>query len=156
MKKIFALLIIALLLATLGACREKSTAQSTTTQNEETTDSEETTEDETTITIVDVNAEEQLFVQTGETEEEVTITQTGADQSTIVVDLGELVTLTVYSERLQPTQLYNDDLHVDTLIMRGETIPVTIEANEEGIFYFTDENTGQSLFKFMVAGTSFS
>lgn len=156
MKKIFALILAMLVLATLGACREKSTTSTETT--EETTDTQETTdtEEQTTVTVVDVNAGEDAFVQTGEAEEDITITQTGADRATIVVDLGELVTLNVYSERLKTTQLYNDDLGVDTLIERGDTVPVTIEANEEGIFYFTDETTGQTLFKFMVAGTSFT
>jgi predicted small lipoprotein YifL len=157
MKKIFALFLVVLILATLGACRQKST----TTENEETTNTEEADENEetsmseTTVTIVDVDANEQPFVQTGKTDEDITITQTGADKATVVVDLGELVTLNVYSERLKPTQLYNKDLHVDTLINRGETVTVTIEANEEGIFYFTDASTDQTLFKFMIAGTSF-
>lgn len=156
MKKIFAVLFVVLLLATLGACREKSATTETTEKTTESEGTTKTNQEETTVTVVDVDANEEPFVQTGEAEEEVTITQEGAEPSTIVVDLGELVTLTVYSERLKPTQLYNDDLHVDALIMRGETLPVTIEANEEGIFYFTDANTDQTLFKFMIAGTSFT
>ncbi len=156
MKKILALLLIAALLLTVGACRQKdTTTESTLKTTEETTDG--TTEEKTTtVTVVDVDAGESEFVQTGQAYESIIITQEGADSSTIVVDLGELVTLNVYSERLKTTQLYNDDLHVDTEIMRGKTVDVTIEANEEGIFYFTDETTGQTLFRFMVAGTSFS
>jgi len=152
MKKIFALVIIVILLLTVSACREKSTDKTgsttdTTENTEETT--EQTTEEETIVTV------EQPFVQTGEDEEEVTLTTTGADPSTIVVDLGNLVTLSVYSERVTATQLSCTELNVDQIILRGETVPVTVEAKKEGIFYFMDANTNQSLFKFMIAGTTF-
>ncbi len=158
MKKIFALVFVVILLLTVSACREKSTDKTGSTtetieNTEETTEQtagqEEETEGETTVTV------EEPFIQTGEADEDVTLTTTGAEPSTIVVDLGDLVTLSVYSERLTATQLSCTELDVDQIILRGETVPVTIKAKKEGIFYFTDATTGQSLFRFMIAGTTF-
>ncbi|MFA6889251.1 MAG: hypothetical protein WC254_07185 [Candidatus Woesearchaeota archaeon] len=149
MKKIFALVIILILLLTVSACREKSTdSTGSTTENTEET-SEETTEKDTTVTV------EQPFVQTGEAQEEVTLTLTGAEPSTIVIDLGDLVTLSVYSERVKATQLSCEELHINQTILRGETVPVTVEAKKEGIFYFIDATTGEALFKFIIAGKTF-
>ncbi len=157
-------IVIAVLLLALGACRqeadttgkttESGTADSGETDSEDTEDSG-TMDTETAAEDVDVNADEEAFVQTGKAREEVTVTIDGASPSTIVVEKGELVTLVVFSERLKPTQIYNEDLLVDESVDRGGTIELTIEANEEGVFYFTDKNTGDELFKFMVAGMSF-
>ncbi len=162
MKKLFTIVLVALVLLMLGACRsESSTGEATsateTSTSTRTTSSAPTTEKGTTATPepVDVNANEEAFVQTGEQYEEVTVTIDGATPATIVVEKGELVTLVVYSERLKPTQIYNEDLLVDENVDRAKTIELTIEANEEGVFYFTDKNTGDQLFKFMVAGMSF-
>ncbi len=162
MKKILILATIVLLLLALGACRQEAdTARKTTESSTDEADSEEGAEDsetadtETAAEDLDVNANEEAFVQTGKAREEVTVTIDGASPSTIVVDKGELVTLVVYSERVKPTQIYNEDLLVDENIDRGRSIELTIEANEEGVFYFTDKNTGDQLFKFMIAGMSF-
>ena len=164
MKKILMIVFIAVLVLALGACRQeadtagKTTESGTTdsgeTDNEDAEDSE-TADTETADENVDVNANEEAFVQTGKAREEVTVTLDGASPSTIVVEKGELVTLVVYSERVKPTQIYNEDLLVDENVERARTIELTIETNEEGVFYFTDKNTGDELFKFMVAGMSF-
>lgn len=162
MKKMFiyAFLIafLIILLFAISACREKTEEKATETIREEGKATVSIGEGDGTIVTQeteDVDANEQPFVQTGEQTEEVTITITGAEPSTIVVDFGDLVTLETYSERLKPTQLYNQDLHLDQTINRGETVDVVIEANEEGIFYLFDKNTNESLVRFMVAGTSF-
>ena len=164
MKKILMIVFIAVLLLALGACRQEADTTGKTTGSG-TTDSAETdsgdaedsgtTNTETAAEDVDVNADEEAFVQTGKAREEVTVTLDGASPSTIVVEKGELVTLVVYSERIKPTQIYNEDLLVDESVDRARTIELTIETNEEGVFYFTDKNTGDELFKFMVAGMSF-
>lgn len=161
MKKLFAIVLAALVLLMLGACRAESSAGEATSATETSTDSgstdtsSSTTDSSSTTTApVDVNADEEAFVQTGEADEDVTLRQNGADPSTIVVDFGDLVTLNVYSERLKPTQVYSEDLIVDQTVERGKTITVTIEANEEGVFYVTDKLTGDQLFRFMVAGMS--
>jgi len=144
----------------LGACRSESSIGEATSATETTSAGTETSSgtassSSATAVPVDVNANDEAFVQTGEQYEEITITIDGATPSTIVVEKGDLVTLVVYSERLKPTQIYNEDLLVDQNVDRGETVELTIEANEEGIFYFTDKNTGDELFKFMIAGQSF-
>ena len=164
MRKILMVIVIAVLLLALGACRQEADTTGKTTEsadtdsdeadNEDTEDSE-TADTETADENVDVNADEEAFVQTGKAREEVTVTIDGASPSTIVVEKGELVTLVVYSERVKPTQIYNEDLLVDENVDRARTIELTIEANEEGVFYFTDKNTGDELFKFMIAGMSF-
>lgn len=157
MKKRALLLFLVLLLLALGACRESATDTETETadgadDNDGTTDDDGTSDE----TPEDVNANEAAFVQTGEHEESVKLLGTGgAEPATVVVELGDLVTLEIFSERLQTTQIYNEDLMVDAMVGRGETITVTIEANEENIFYITDKITGDQLFKFMVAGQSF-
>ena len=163
MKKVFTLFLLGLLLLSVAACRQNDSAgQSASSVSEgksETateTGSEETSSSTTETTAeVDVNANEEAFVQTGKDIEKVTLTLSGATPSTIVVDLGDLVTLSTTSERLKPTQLYNEDLLVDQTINRGETVDVAIETNEEGVFYFTDKTTGEQLFRFMIAGTTF-
>lgn len=165
MRKILLIVFIAVLLLALGACRQEANTTRKTADSEDTesaeSDSEDAPEDsetddtETVDEVVDVNADEEAFVQTGKAREEVTVTVDGASPATIVVEKGELVTLEVYSERLKSTQIYNEDLLVDENVDRGKTIELTIEANEEGVFYFTDKNTGDELFKFMVAGMSF-
>lgn len=165
MKKILTIVFIAALLVALGACRQEadSSGKTTASENSDSADSDsedasddgETDDSETSDEEVDVNANEEPFVQTEKQREEVTITMDGATPSTIVVEKGELVTVEVYSERLQPTQIYNEDLLVDQNVDRGGTVEITIEANEEGVFYFTDKNTGDELFKFMIAGMSF-
>ncbi len=165
MRKVLFVVFIAALLLALSACRQEADTTGKTTESGDTdsdeSDSEDATEDaetddtETTDEDVDVNANEEAFVQTGKAREEVTVTLDGATPSTIVVEKGELVTLVVYSERVKPTQIYNEDLLVDESVERARTIELTIEANEEGVFYFSDKNTGDELFKFMVAGMSF-
>lgn len=159
MKKLFAIILLTLVLM-LGACRSESSIGEATSATETTSAGTETSSgtassSSATAVPVDVNANDEAFVQTGEQYEEITITIDGATPSTIVVEKGDLVTLVVYSERLKPTQIYNEDLLVDQNVDRGETVELTIEANEEGIFYFTDKNTGDELFKFMIAGQSF-
>ena len=164
MRKILMVIFVVLLLLALGACRQEADTTGKTTESADTdsdrADSEDTEDSETADTEtadenVDVNANEEAFVQTGKAREEVTVTLDGASPSTIVVEKGELVTLVVYSERVKPTQIYNEDLLVDENVDRAKTIELTIETNEEGVFYFTDKNTGDELFKFMVAGMSF-
>ncbi len=164
-KLLFVMIVIAALILGVSGCREKSSTGQTTelAGTTETSSSSETagvgasqeTGAEITGTI-DVNAGENAFVQTGTYDEEVTLLGTGgAEPSTVVVDLGDLVTLQVYSERLKATEIYNEDLLVDQTVNRGETVTLTIEANEEGIFYFTDKTTNEELFRFMIAGQSF-
>lgn len=161
MKKKFIIATIVVLLLALGACRQEANTTGKTTESAvvDAVDSEEVVEEsetaETVAEDIDVNANEEAFVQTGKAREEVTVTINGATPSTIVVEKGELVTLVVYSERVKPTQIYNEDLLVDENVDRARTIELTIETNEEGVFYFTDKNTGDELFKFMVAGMSF-
>lgn len=162
MKKMFiyAFLIgfLIILLFAISACREKTEEKATETISEDDKATVFIGEGDGTIITEeteDVDANEQPFVQTDKETEEVTLTITGAEPSTIVVDFGDLVTLKIYSERLKPTQLYNEDLHLDQTIKRGETVDVVVETNEEGIFYLFDKNTNESLIRFMVAGTSF-
>lgn len=165
MRKILLVIFIAVLLLALGACRQESDTTGKTTgsadtgsdeaESEGNADSDSADSEESETADVDVNANEEAFVQTGKAREEVTVTIDGATPATIVVEKGELVTLVVFSERIKPTQLYNEDLLVDDNVDRGKTIELTIEANEEGVFYFTDKNTGDELFKFMIAGMSF-
>ena len=162
MKKRGILLFLVSLLLVLGACRQNGAETGTESGNTDTSDNAEASSDDesetdgATDTVVDVNADEAAFVQTGEHEQSIKLIGTGgADPSTIVVDLGDLVSLEVFSERVQPTELYNEDLLIDVTINRGQTMTITIEANEEGFFYFTDKITGDQLFKFAVAGQSF-
>lgn len=157
MKKLFVLAFLVILLLGISACREKTTSTTTETGEEtsETTEEGTTAETATTETEEDVDANEDIFVQTGEAEEDATLTLTGAEPSTIVVDLGDLVTLKVTSERLKAVEFYNADLHVNQTIARGETATITIEANEEGIFYLKDNTMNEDLIRFMVAGTDF-
>lgn len=154
-KKMFVLFCVLLVALALVSCKE-TTRTGSATKTEEGTFSETMEEDEEIAAEEDPNANEESFVQTGTAEEEVLLTLSGADPSTVVVDLGELVTLNVYSERLKDTHLYNEDLYVDSVIARGKTVQVTIEANEEGIFELVDANMNNTaLLRFIVAGTSF-
>lgn len=156
-KKMVVLFCILLVAFALVSCRATDRTSPATRTMEGSIS--ETTEEEEAIEVseeTDPDANEAAFVQTGTAEEDVTLTLTGADPSTVVVDLGELVILTVYSERLIDTRLYNEDLHVDTVMSRGKTAEVTVEANEEGIFELVDANMNNTvLLRFIVAGTSF-
>ncbi|MBI5073223.1 cupredoxin domain-containing protein [Candidatus Woesearchaeota archaeon] len=167
MKKMFTIMVVLVLFAMLGACRDKaatgeatetSAAASSSEASEasaaETTESaEETTGtgSESATTTGDVNANEDAFVQTGTDVEDITIGMTQSNPSTIVVDYGDLVTLNIYSERLKPTEVYNEDLLVDNTINRGGKAVVTIQANENGYFNIIDKNTGENLFRFIIA-----
>lgn len=166
MKKILTIMAILLLFVMLGACRDntaigESTEPAATGSSEaseagagETTETTEETTGTSTSATEDVNANEEAFVQTGTDVEEVTIGITESKPSTIVVDHGDLVTLTIYSERLKPTEIYNEDLLLDQTVNRAETVTVTIQANENGYFTITDKNTGDNLFRFIVAEQS--
>lgn len=162
MKKFLALAFLIILVLGISACREESTSTTTETGEETSETTEETGENEdgttsetTAAETEDVDADEEAFVQTGEAEEKVTLTLTGAEPSTVVVDLGDLVSLVVTSERLKPVELYNADLHVNQTIARGDTATIPIEANEEGIYYLVDNTMNENLIRFMVAGTTF-
>ncbi len=153
-KKLIVLFCVLLVAFALVSCRETTKTSSATKTVEGTI--LETEEAEEVAAEADPDANEEPFVQTGTAEEDVVLTLTGADPSTVVVDLGHLVTLNVYSERLKETRLYNEDLHVDALLARGKTVQVAIEANEEGIFELVDTNMNNTaLLRFIVAGTSF-
>ena len=103
----------------------------------------------------DPNADDPVFEQTGTQKEDVIITPI-LNVPKIVVDLGDLVTLEVYSEYLQEVHLWNEDLHVDATVGRGETVTLTIEANEEDFFSIVDTNqNNMEVMTFVVAGTSF-
>ena len=162
MKKKAMVLFLVLLLLVLGSCRKNGAETGTDSGNTDTSDGAEASSDDesetdgATDTVVDVNADEAAFVQTGEHDESVKLVGTGgAEPAMIVVDLGDLVTLEIFSERVQTTEIYNEDLLVDVTVGRGQTTTVTIEANEEGFFDVIDKTTGEQLFKFAVAGESF-
>lgn len=154
-KKMLVVFCVLLVALALVSCKE-TTRTGSVTKTEEGTISETMEVDEEIAAEADPNANEEPFIQTGTANEEVLLTLSGADPSTVVVDSGELVTLNVYSERLKDTHLYNEDLYVDSVIARGKTVQVTIEANEEGIFELVDANMNNTaLLRFIVAGTSF-
>lgn len=156
---------VLLLFVMLGACRDKTATGETTEPaaiassseaseagaTETTENTEETTAGTSESATGDVNANEETFVQTGTDTEDITISITSSNPSTIVVDHGDLATLNIYSERLKPTEVYNEDLLVDTTINRGATGVVTIQANENGYFNIIDKNTGENLFRFIIA-----
>ncbi len=159
------LMTVLMLFVMLGACREKAAtgeaAQTATTGTEateagasevsETTEETSTSETTESTTPADVNANEDVFVQTGTQDEDITLGVTESDPSTIVVNYGDLVTLNLYSERLKPTEVYNEDLLVDETVNRAGRATITIQANENGYFNIIDKNTGETLFRFIVA-----
>jgi hypothetical protein len=162
MKKIITLLLVLFLTVGISGCNEAGSGGSATvdtgSDDAGSSDSDSSDSDDmadiTADDGVDDNADDPVFEQTGTQDESVTITQ-GEDTETVVVDLGDLVTLEIYSEYLSDVHLYNEDLYVDTTVTRGNTVELVIEANEEGIFMIVDGNSGAELVKFIVAGTSF-
>lgn len=168
MKKILLLIAVLMIAAILGACRDETTTgkmieTATTPTTTETSTSEVTTSEESGETASAAIAaaaaaealtgEETEFVQTGTHDEEVSLSANGgADPSTIVADFGDLITLSVYSERLKATEIYNEDLEVDQTVARRGTVTVEIEANEQGFFAIVDKTTNEELFRVIVAG----
>ncbi len=174
MKKLLMLMAVLLVFVMLGACREKTAtgettepaatgsadatsntgAETTSSTSDTATEQTSTGSDATTtesVSSTDPDAGEETFVQTGTYTDNVKIGVTSSDPSLIVVDHGDLVTLTITSERLKPTEIYNADLHVDTNVDRAKTVTVSIQANENGYFNITDQNTNDLLFKIVVA-----
>ncbi|PIN79763.1 hypothetical protein COV16_02425 [Candidatus Woesearchaeota archaeon CG10_big_fil_rev_8_21_14_0_10_34_8] len=160
MRKIFVLMFVLLLVSAVASCRDNGSSTATDTKDKGTSTSDDEgmdTGNDDNMEVnddTDPNENDPVFEQTGKHEESVTITK-GEKAPTVVVDLGELVTLEVYSEYLKDVHLYNEDLYVDSTISRADTEKLIIEANEEGIFSIIDKDTGDQVIKFIVAGVSF-
>jgi hypothetical protein len=157
MKRIVTCVLVLLFVVAIAGCRGGSTT--TVDTNDDTavdTGSTATVSDKKMDEGGDPNADDPVFEQMHARTESVTITPT-ASAEMLVVDLGDLVTLTVYSEHLKEVHVWNEDLYVDATVERGREVVLTIEANEEGFFNIVDKNQDDLiLVKFVVAGQSFS
>ncbi len=159
MKKIITAVLCLLFVVAIAGCRDRdSTAQRDSTESgsiaTDTSDSIVDTAEVDQEELANSNADDPVFVQTGTADESIIITPV-SKAPMVVVDLGELTTLEIYSEYIQDVHLWNEDLYVDRSLSRGDTVMLTIEANEEGFFDIVDKNQNNTeVIRFVVAGTS--
>jgi hypothetical protein len=180
MKKIITLLLVLIFVVAIGGCRDAgsssgaadtgSSADSgvadTGSGDEDMDDSDSDNMDDDDLYASDddedPNADDPEFEQTGTHDESVTISSVQS-VPTVVADLGDLMTLEVFSEYVQDVHMWNEDLGVDSIVSRGNDrdmdssiVVLEIEANEEGFFSVEDKNTGDVVMKIIIAGTSFT